>query len=111
MEQHPGDTSTKDDGQEGDRIQESSQEQDSPAETEKLPMSGVWVIDVGTFFAGPYAASILGEFGAEILKVEHPIAGDPMRRFRRYWDLRRFALTRFISRTKGSSLQALLSSP
>ena len=28
----------------------------------------------------------------------------------RYWDLRRFALTRFISRTKGSSLQALLSS-
>ena len=50
-------------------------------ETEKLPMSGVRVIDVGTFLAGPYAASILGEFGAEILKVEHPIAGDPMRRF------------------------------
>jgi len=39
------------------------------------------VIDVGTFLAGPYAASIMGEFGAEILKVEHPIAGDPMRRF------------------------------
>ena len=87
MEQHPGDTSTKDDGQESDGIyigdQESSQEQDSPAETEKLPMSGVRVIDVGTFLAGPYAASILGEFGAEILKVEHPIAGDPMRRFGR----------------------------
>ena len=46
-------------------------------------MSGVRVIDVGTFLAGHYAASILGEFGAEILKVEHPIAGDPMRRFRR----------------------------
>ncbi|MBK9712936.1 MAG: CoA transferase [Kouleothrix sp.] len=44
-------------------------------------MSGVRVIDVGTFLAGPYAASILGEFGAEVLKVEHPIAGDPMRRF------------------------------
>ena len=44
-------------------------------------MSGVRIIDVGTFLAGPYAASILGEFGAEILKVEHPIAGDPMRRF------------------------------
>ena len=85
MEQHPGDTSTTDDGQEGNGIymgdQESSQEQDSPAETERLPMSGVRVIDVGTFLAGPYAASILGEFGAEILKVEHPIAGDPMRRF------------------------------
>jgi crotonobetainyl-CoA:carnitine CoA-transferase CaiB-like acyl-CoA transferase len=46
-----------------------------------LPMSGVRVIDVGTFLAGPYAASILGEFGAEVLKVEHPVAGDPMRRF------------------------------
>lgn len=50
-------------------------------EHEKLPMSGIRVIDVGTFLAGPYAASILGEFGAEVLKVEHPIAGDPMRRF------------------------------
>ena len=50
-------------------------------EAAKLPMSGVRVIDLGTFLAGPYAASILGEFGAEIFKVEHPIAGDPMRRF------------------------------
>jgi succinyl-CoA:(S)-malate CoA-transferase subunit A len=46
-----------------------------------LPLSGLRVIDVGTFLAGPYAASILGEFGAEVLKVEHPIGGDPMRRF------------------------------
>lgn len=46
-----------------------------------LPLSGIRVIDVGTFLAGPYAASIMGEFGAEVLKVEHPIAGDPMRRF------------------------------
>ncbi|WP_165774744.1 CaiB/BaiF CoA transferase family protein [Candidatus Viridilinea mediisalina] len=44
-------------------------------------MSGIRVIDVGNFLAGPYAASILGEFGAEVLKVEHPISGDPMRRF------------------------------
>jgi succinyl-CoA:(S)-malate CoA-transferase subunit A len=47
----------------------------------KLPLAGIRVIDVGTFLAGPYAASIMGEFGAEVLKVEHPIAGDPMRRF------------------------------
>lgn len=46
-----------------------------------LPLSGVRVIDVGNFLAGPYAASILGEFGAEVIKVEHPIAGDPMRHF------------------------------
>jgi succinyl-CoA:(S)-malate CoA-transferase subunit A len=44
-------------------------------------MTGVRVLDVGTFLAGPHAASILGEFGAEVFKIEHPIAGDPMRRF------------------------------
>ncbi|MCE2902491.1 MAG: CoA transferase [Gemmatimonadetes bacterium] len=46
-----------------------------------MPLAGIRVIDVGNFLAGPYAASILGEFGAEVLKVEHPLAGDPMRRF------------------------------
>jgi succinyl-CoA:(S)-malate CoA-transferase subunit A len=46
-----------------------------------LPLTGVRVVDVGTFLAGPYAASLMGEFGAEVLKVEHPVAGDPMRRF------------------------------
>ena len=48
---------------------------------DRMPLSGIRVIDVGNFLAGPYAASILGEFGAEVLKVEHPIGGDPMRRF------------------------------
>ncbi len=48
---------------------------------EQLPLSGIRVIDVGNFLAGPYAASILGEFGAEVLKIEHPLGGDPMRRF------------------------------
>ena len=52
-----------------------------PPATGDPPMSGVRVIDVGNFLAGPYAASIMGEFGAEVLKVEHPIAGDPMRHF------------------------------
>jgi crotonobetainyl-CoA:carnitine CoA-transferase CaiB-like acyl-CoA transferase len=45
------------------------------------PLDGIRVIDVGNFLAGPYAASMMGEFGAEVLKVEHPIGGDPMRRF------------------------------
>ncbi len=47
----------------------------------RLPLEGIRVVDVGTFIAGPYAATVLGEFGAEILKVEHPVAGDPFRRF------------------------------
>jgi succinyl-CoA:(S)-malate CoA-transferase subunit A len=46
-----------------------------------LPMQGVRILDLGTFLAGPHAASIFGEFGAEVLKIEHPRAGDPMRRF------------------------------
>ena len=45
------------------------------------PLDGLRVIDVGNFLAGPYAAAMMGEFGAEVLKVEHPIGGDPMRRF------------------------------
>lgn len=46
-----------------------------------LPLAGVRVIDVATFIAAPYAAAILGEFGADVLKVEHPVGGDPARNF------------------------------
>lgn len=55
-------------------------EEDSETEP-RLPMTGIRILDLGTFLAGPHAASVLGEFGAEVLKIEHPIAGDPMRRF------------------------------
>ncbi len=54
---------------------------DSATTLTTRPLDGVRVVDVGNFLAGPYAASILGEFGAEVIKVEHPIAGDPMRHF------------------------------
>lgn len=53
-----------------------TQEHDRPA-----ALSGLRVLDAATFIAGPYAAAILGEFGAEVVKVEQPGAGDPMRRF------------------------------
>ena len=46
-----------------------------------LPLSGVRVLDVATFIAAPYCAAILGEFGAEVIKVEQPGSGDPFRRF------------------------------
>ena len=46
-----------------------------------LPLSGIRVIDVATFIAAPYAAGIMGEFGADVLKVEHPFGGDPCRNF------------------------------
>jgi crotonobetainyl-CoA:carnitine CoA-transferase CaiB-like acyl-CoA transferase len=42
------------------------------------PLDGIKVIDVSTLFAGPLAATVLGDFGAEVIKVEHP-RGDPSR--------------------------------
>lgn len=54
---------------------------DDVEQPQRLPMEGVRILDLGTFLAGPHAASIFGEFGAEVLKIEHPLAGDPMRRF------------------------------
>jgi crotonobetainyl-CoA:carnitine CoA-transferase CaiB-like acyl-CoA transferase len=51
------------------------------AAEEKLPLSGIRVIDVATMIAAPYCACILGEFGAEVLKVEHPSGGDLCRNF------------------------------
>ena len=45
------------------------------------PLDGIRVLDLATFVAAPFAATILGEFGAEVIKIEHPHGGDPMRRF------------------------------
>ncbi|MBB5180285.1 formyl-CoA transferase [Planomicrobium koreense] len=44
----------------------------------KLPLEGLRVIDASTVLAGPMLATYLGDFGAEVIKVEHP-AGDPLR--------------------------------
>jgi formyl-CoA transferase len=41
-------------------------------------LSGVRVLDTATLFAGPLAATLLGDFGAEVIKIEHPV-GDPVR--------------------------------
>lgn len=44
-------------------------------------LEGLKVLDLGTFIAGPYCATVLGEFGAEIIKIERPGIGDHLRRF------------------------------
>ncbi|WP_125928054.1 CaiB/BaiF CoA transferase family protein [Bacillus canaveralius] len=44
----------------------------------KLPLEGLRVIDASTVLAGPMLATYLGDFGAEVIKVEHP-KGDPLR--------------------------------
>ncbi|MEV6181868.1 CaiB/BaiF CoA transferase family protein [Streptomyces sp. NPDC052016] len=43
------------------------------------PLHGLRVLDLATLFAGPLAATMLGDFGAEVVKVEHPEKPDPSR--------------------------------
>ncbi|GAA4368073.1 CoA transferase [Nocardioides caricicola] len=43
------------------------------------PLAGIRVVDASTILAGPLACQILGDFGAEVIKIEHPSAGDGMR--------------------------------
>src|SRR5580658_5648327 len=46
---------------------------------EPLPLAGLRVIDVGTRISAPFCAGLLGEMGAEVIKVEQPDGGDFMR--------------------------------
>jgi crotonobetainyl-CoA:carnitine CoA-transferase CaiB-like acyl-CoA transferase len=45
------------------------------------PLAGIRVLDAGQVVAGPMVATLLGDFGAEVIKVERPGAGDPYRTF------------------------------
>jgi crotonobetainyl-CoA:carnitine CoA-transferase CaiB-like acyl-CoA transferase len=47
------------------------------------PLSGIKVIEIGTLIAAPFAARLLGEFGAEVIKIEAMGQGDPLRKWRK----------------------------
>lgn len=47
-----------------------------------LPLEGIKVVEMGQLIAGPFAAKILAEFGAEVIKIEPPVTGDPLRKWR-----------------------------
>jgi len=46
------------------------------------PLDGVRVLEMGQLIAGPYAGQILASFGAEVVKIEAPGRGDPLRTWR-----------------------------
>lgn len=45
------------------------------------PLDGVRVLELGSFIAGPFSGQLLGDYGADVIKVEAPGDGDPMRRW------------------------------
>jgi len=51
-----------------------------------LPLQGLKVIEMGQLIAGPFASKMLGEFGAEVIKIEPPRVGDPLRKWRKLKD-------------------------
>ncbi|MEM1144076.1 MAG: CoA transferase [Pseudomonadota bacterium] len=59
-----------------DRTSDSREQDDKD-----LPLAGLRVLDLATVIAGPYAAGIMGEFGAEVIKIEQPKGGCSLRKF------------------------------
>ncbi|KGU76972.1 CaiB/BaiF CoA transferase family protein [Burkholderia pseudomallei] len=49
------------------------------------PLAGVKVLELGTLIAGPFAARLLAEFGAQVIKIEDPNGGDPLRKWRKLY--------------------------
>ncbi|HZN48883.1 MAG TPA: CoA transferase, partial [Ramlibacter sp.] len=46
------------------------------------PLAGLKVVEMGQLIAGPFAAKTLADFGADVVKIEPPTAGDPLRNWR-----------------------------
>lgn len=51
-----------------------------------MALQGLKVIEMGQLIAGPFASKLLGEFGAEVIKIEPPGVGDPLRKWRKIKD-------------------------
>lgn len=50
--------------------------------TNKKPLAGIRILELGNLVAAPFAGKLFSEFGAEVIKVEEPTSGDPLRNWR-----------------------------
>jgi len=58
----------------------------APAPKLSRPLDGIRVIELGQLLAGPFTGALLGYFGAEVIKIEPPKGGDPIRGWREVQD-------------------------
>ncbi|MBA2375989.1 MAG: CoA transferase [Rubrobacter sp.] len=68
----------------------------------KKPLEGLRVVEMGSLLAGPFCGQLLGDFGAEVIKVEPPGKGDPMRVWGRHQKNGRTLWWPVIARNKKS---------
>ena len=54
--------------------------------TKSMPLDGLKVLEMGTLIAGPFCGRLLAEFGANVIKIETPAEGDPLRKWRKLHD-------------------------
>ncbi|MBK8335391.1 MAG: CoA transferase [Sterolibacteriaceae bacterium] len=84
-----------------------------PAPLFDKPLRGVSVVELGTLIAGPFASRIMAEFGAEVIKIESPDGGDPLRQWRKRYpdDLTGTSLWWYVQSRNKKSVTANLKHP
>lgn len=63
------------------KVTETSQTEQTAETADRLPLEGIRILELGTLLAGPFTGRMLGDFGAEVIKIEAPDKADPMRQW------------------------------
>lgn len=63
------------------KVTETPDVEETTETAERLPLEGIRILELGTLLAGPFTGRMLGDFGAEVIKIEAPDKADPMRQW------------------------------